>query len=118
MSYRKNRHKAFYITALHSDYSTVVFAETNNKARSQATKSESMEGVPFTDVRAHRYPEADHLYKGAPETDWDDPETRVELVKELGWHCFEAEYTLCRSCPAAEFCEAYRDTYLKEDNDE
>ena len=48
-------------------------------------------------------PEADKLYKGAAEIDWYDAETRITLVRDFGWQCFEPSFE-CDTCPAKKYC--------------
>lgn len=90
---------------------TIVFAENAGRAKALATCSRSLEGADFIDIRVRREPKADKLYKGKPEINWWDDETRLVLVRDLGWQCEEASEA-CTECVAREFCgewEAYLD---------
>ncbi len=61
------------------------------------------EDAEYIHIRAFREPDADHLYKGKTEIDWYDMETRIELVKNLGWSCFETSFE-CDTCAAKPYC--------------
>lgn len=90
---------------------TVVFAETRAKAHLRAMSTECCEGSEWNEVRVVRCPEMDKRYHGFSEMNWDDPEDRIVLVKECGWHCGGEYYDSndCKKCPAAEWCDYYQD---------
>lgn len=89
-----------------SGYSTVVFAETRGKAKSAALNTYLMgDDYSFTEIRVFRCPQMDAMYKGESEVDWYDPDTKMALVKELGWYCEEPLDEECESCPALEWCD-------------
>ena len=82
---------------------TIVFAENCREAKKIAFSCEVCEDAEFTNVRVQREPEADKLYKGHAEIDWYDAETRLALVRDLGWACLEPYYE-CETCPAKKYC--------------
>lgn len=43
--------------------------------------------------------------------DWMDPDDRIAMVKECGFHCnYESfEIEKCPKCPANEYCDYYED---------
>ena len=81
------------------DGSTVVFAETRNKAKVIALSCDCCEDAPYIDIRVHRMKELDHLYQGKPEMD----ETRLLLVRDFGWSCAEPSWE-CDSCCCKKYC--------------
>ena len=94
-------------------YSTVVFAETRNEAKSLALSTDACEDAQYIDIEARRMPELDSEYRGHFEMEWDDPEDRAALVAH-GWACFEVEPDECETCTGKDTCEAY-DEYLKDE---
>jgi len=84
-------------------YSTIVFAENIKEAKKIALSTDACEDADFVNVRVKREKSADSLYKGHCEIDWDDKETRLALVRDLGWSCLETSYE-CESCPARQYC--------------
>lgn len=82
---------------------TIVFAETVGKAKSIAQNCDACEGADWVNIRVNREPAADRLYKGGVEIDWYDNETRLILVRDLGWRCAEPSWE-CEGCAAKEFC--------------
>lgn len=85
---------------------TIVFAETRSQAKALARRTDTCESAEFTDIRVHREPRADKLYKGSYEIDWMDDETRLALVRDLEWSCAETSRE-CFDCVAKEFCGLY-----------
>lgn len=102
--------KAWIVTDEYEEYSTVVFAETRNKARLEAQATDCCEYMQYIDIRPRRFKEADTMYCGKREMDWCDPDDRRFLV-EHGWSCVEPEYDECPECPAADICEKYLEDY-------
>ena len=107
--------KAWRVSDEMSDYGgcTVVFAETRGKAHALALNTDCCEDSEWCDVRVTRIPEMDKMWKpGKNEMDWCDTEDRIALVKECGWYC-NHEYLDrdmdCPVCPAAEWCDDYKD---------
>ena len=82
--------------------STIVFAENIREAKKIAMSTDACSEADFIDIRVKRIKECDALYKGKPEIDWDDAETRIVLVRDFGWSCLE-EY-MCDKCPAKQYC--------------
>ncbi len=88
---------------------TVVFAENRNKAKKLALSTQCCEDVPYIDIKAIRCPEADKQYrKGKTEMDWDNPNDRLFLVKELGLYCEYVEPPYCEKCAGKEYCDSYQ----------
>lgn len=90
-------------------YETIVFAENAQQAKKNAFSCELFETSEYIDVRVKRLPEADKLYKGQVEIDWWDNETRMVLVKELGWACLETSNECDIFCPAKEYCRHWEE---------
>lgn len=75
-------YKAWYNASIES-YSTIVFAKNSREAKKVAFTCDVCEDADYIQVRVKRLPEEDKLYKGKPEIDWWDEETRLTLVKEF-----------------------------------
>ena len=88
--------------------STIVFAETAREAKKIAMWAEACEDAEYINIRVKREPLADSLYKGAHEIDWYDMQTRLVLVKELGWACFETSLG-CDDCEAKKWCRHWEE---------
>lgn len=84
-------------------YSTIVFAENAREAKKIAFTCDICENADYIQVRVKRLPEADKLYRGKPEIDWWDKDTRLALVKELSWSCEDTSWE-CDTCVAKEYC--------------
>lgn len=95
--------KAYKAWVEHGEGSTIVFAETRNKAKVIALSCDCCEDARYIDIQVRRVPEADKLYKGKSEIDWYDPETRVALVRDFGWSCYDPSWE-CDDCPAKPYC--------------
>lgn len=95
--------KAYKAYEKDEQYSTIVFAHTASEAKCIAQSCDCCEDVAWIDIRVKRLPEADRLYKGRPEIDWYDIDTRTTLVKDLGWSCMEPSWE-CDGCPAKPYC--------------
>ena len=93
-------------------FSTVVFAETRNKAKALALATDACEDAQYIDIEVHRMPELDCEYRGHFEMEWDDPQDRAALIAH-GWACFEVEPDECQTCAGASSCESYAD-YLRD----
>ena len=113
--------KAWIVSDEYEEYSTVVFAETRNKARIEAQATNCCEYMEYLDIRPRRFKEADSMYRGRREMEWCDPNDRKFLV-EHGWSCVEPEYEDCPYCPGRTVCEKYLDykkeVKTEEENDE
>lgn len=101
--------KAYYATTNDSWYSTIVFAENRGQAKALAMRTDCLEDEEYINIRVTRFPQADRLYKGNYEVDWYDAETRITLVRDFGWSCYEAEYPECEKCPAREYCDTWKE---------
>ena len=95
--------RAYYAYEKGMDCATIVFAETPSQAKQIAWTCDCCENAEYIDIRVRRMPEADKLYKGAAEIDWYDAETRITLVQDFGWSCFEPSFE-CDTCPAKKYC--------------
>lgn len=82
--------------------STIVFAENIREAKKIAMSTDACVDADFINIRVKRFKEFDALYKGEPEMDWYDNETRIVLVRDFGWSCLE-EY-MCDKCVARQYC--------------
>lgn len=100
--------KAWEVFDKLDDYSTIVFASTAGKARALALCTDTCEDSEFINIRARRVPEADKLYRGRYEIDWDNDKDRLFLVKELGWICYDTSFE-CDSCCAKKYCQYFDD---------
>lgn len=87
-------------------YSTVVFAETREKARVEALATDCCEDMEYKDVQPRRFKEADVLYRGYREVDWYNPSDRRFLCLN-GWHCEEPDVDECEACEAKDVCDGY-----------
>lgn len=95
--------KAYRVCEKDGDCATIVFAENATQAKLMAQATACCEDAQYIDIRVRRVPEADKLYKGFSEIDWYDDETRVILVRDFGWSCFEPSWE-CDNCPAKVHC--------------
>jgi len=95
--------KAYYAREKDGDCATIVFAENATAAKQVAMSCDCCEDARYIDIRVHRMPAADKLYKGRSEVDWYDDETRVQLVRDFGWQCLEPSWE-CDNCPAKPYC--------------
>lgn len=105
--------KAYLAYDKDSMYSTIVFASTRTQAKVEAMTCECCEDTEYIDIRVNRMPAADKLYKGRSEIDWDDQETRMALVRDLGWSCFEPSW-MCDTCEAKPYCHWHEEDGGKE----
>ena len=94
--------------------STIVFAENIKEAKKIAMATDTCEEANFIDIRVKRCKEADCLYKGSKEIDWDDKETRIALVRDFGWSCYDTSFE-CESCEARQYCSWFEEERRKED---
>ena len=85
------------------NYMTIVFAENAREAKKIAATCEVCENAQWVDIRVKREPKADPLYKGRDEADWYDMETRLALVRDLGWACVDTDGD-CDDCPGKKYC--------------
>lgn len=98
--------KAYYAYEKGGDYATIVFAENRSQAKMIAQTCDCCEYARYIDIRVNRIPDADKLYKGLSEIDWYDDETRITLVRDMGWSCNEPSFE-CDNCLAKLFCRWY-----------
>lgn len=104
--------KAYLVTnRITYEYSVVVFAESQGKAKALVQGTDGFEDDPFTELSAYRKPELDPFYKGRTFMDWDDPDDRVALVRYGGYVCSDEvkEFEDCKECPAREWCSEAED---------
>ena len=93
---------------------TIVFAKNTRKAKKIAMETDTCEGANFIDIRVKRFKEADYLYKGSAEIDWYDEETRVALVRDFGWRCYDISWE-CERCVARRYCAWFKDETIEEE---
>ena len=91
---------------------TIVFAENGREAKKIAMATDACEDAKFIDIRVKRLKEADALYKGKSVIDWYDDETRLALVRDFYWRCFDTSWE-CENCVAKKYC-----AWCEEDNAE
>lgn len=89
------------------NYCDVIFAESENQAKTLAVGSGCCEWADYIDVRAKRLPKVDKLYKGKIYGDWYDMELRKVLVEQYGWTCIEPDYEECIRC---QLCEGWEES--------
>lgn len=95
--------KAYKVWLEQGEGSTVVFASNRNEAKMIALGCDCCEDARYIDISAKRMKELDKLYKGKPEIDWYDPETRLMLVRDFSWSCLEPSWE-CDGCIAKIWC--------------
>lgn len=83
--------------------STIVFAESASKAKVIAKSTDACKDAQYIDIRVERMKKADDLYKGNSEMNWYDDDTRLRLVRDFGWRCYEPSWE-CDNCIAKEYC--------------
>ena len=105
--------KAYKAFEKDSEFSTIVFAQNRTEAKLVAMNCDCCEYAAYVDIRVQRLPAADMLYKGRSEIDWDDPETRVALVRDFGWSCLEPWWE-CDTCQAKPYCHWHEEDGGKE----
>lgn len=106
--------KAWRIHDDFSGYSTVVFAETREKARALTLRTDLGEDLRYIDVHPYRFPEADQLYEvGNFEIDWYNPSHR-KFLTQFGWSCEEPDFYECSCCVAKDTCDKYDEEAIKE----
>ena len=93
---------------------TIIFAENTGKAKKIAMATDTCEEANFIDIRVKRLKEADYLYKGSSEIDWYDEETRIALVRDFGWRCYDTSWE-CEKCVAKKYCSWFEDERIKEE---
>jgi len=97
---------------------SVVFAETQGKAKTIAMNCDVAYGEPFTSIRAVRIPELDGEYRGYDEMNWNDDDDRLAMVTLAKIEC---EYPVdweCETCVARSDCNAYFQAHLDRAEDE
>ncbi len=87
---------------------TIVFAENAREAKKIAMATNACGDAEFIDIRVKRLKEADALYKGKSEIDWYDDETRLALVRDFYWRCFDTSWE-CENCVAKKYCAWWED---------
>ena len=93
-------------------YSTIIFAETREKARVIAQHSDAFTwyNLDYIDFSVRRIPSLDKYYKGLDEMDWDNAEDRIAMVKDGNFTCsyeYVTEDLECKECPAKQWCIRY-----------
>ena len=95
--------KAYKAFEKDSEFSTIVFAKNRTYAKLVALNCDCCEDAAYIDIRVQRLPEADNLFTGLAEIDWNNPKTRLALVRDLGWSCFDPSWE-CDTCEAKPYC--------------
>lgn len=101
---KRSEMKAYKAWIDDGEGSTVVFAETRNKAKVIAMYCDCCEGAKYAEICIRRMKGLDSLYKGRSEIDWYDHETRLVLVRDYGWRCLEPYHPECEICLAKKHC--------------
>lgn len=106
--------KTYCVDSEYSEGTEIIFAETANKAKYIALKTDTFCEDEYVHLHARRYPKIDKFYKkGKTIVDWvEDDDIRVELVKEYGHHCLEPMPECCEVCPAKEYCLMCEDDFI------
>ena len=105
--------KAWKVTDLCDQYSTIVFAESRNKARLEAMYTDVCDDMEYLEINPRRAKWADELCRGRREVDWYEDEDRILMVQH-GWCCDDADTDECRACPAKNWCSNYDPGYYEE----
>lgn len=90
-------------------YSEVVFAETANKAKSNAMWSDTMEDVDYIHIRVRRVPALDRFYRGRMFLNWYNSDDRIAMVRYGKYQCADDFDCEMDECPAKEYCERYKE---------
>lgn len=102
----------------YSEYSVVVFAESRGKAIVAALGTDEFPYADwsYTELRAIRNPELDKYYQGRQCMDWDNPDDRLAMVRDGGYHCAEDAFYPddCAKCSGKDYCSRYEE-YLEEE---
>lgn len=98
--------KAWVVSDQYDEYATVVFAETRNKAKYLAMSTDTCEDMEYIHIYPYRFKDADSLYSGQTELDWNDPKSRRFLC-EHGWGCVEPEGKECAKCNCTDVCNRF-----------
>ena len=96
--------KAYKVWDDKCDGNSIVFAENIKEAKKIAIHTDVCEEADFIDIRVKRYECADVLYKGKSEIDWYDEGTRLTLVRDFGWACYDPSDG-CKYCTARKYCK-------------
>lgn len=115
--------KAYLATDRNNKYHPViVFAENPEGAKDIAYSTQELWKVPYISLRVRRKRELDCYYtEGKKYLNFNTPNDRLVLVKELGWWCnsnlvgdiYEYDMYECRDCAAREFCNRCKKEYEK-----
>lgn len=102
----------------YSELIVVVFAESRGKAVAAAlgTYEFPYRDWSYTELRAIRMPEFDKCYRGNFRMDWDDPDDRLAMVRDVGYYCNEDAFYPddCAKCSGKDYCSRYEE-YLDEE---
>ena len=108
--------KAYQVSETSTGNCHIVFAESEDKAMDLVWNSLAKLETDhcyesFEDFKASffvtRLQEADGQYRGHQIMDWNDPEDRLFLVKELKWSCLDETDIDCSNCIAKDCCLRY-----------
>lgn len=97
--------KAWVVTDAYEECSTVVFAETRNKARLAALNTDTCEDMCYLEIKPIRFKKADCMYAGRNEMDWHYVNDR-RFLAEHGWLCtYRIIYSDCKTCSCRDICD-------------
>lgn len=99
--------KAYEIEDIQNGTSRIIFATSMSSAKYKAFvyANETNFMAYLYDIKARRCKEADSQCKGREFMEWNNPDDRLFLVKELGWTCVDEPCDDCTYCVAHEFCD-------------
>ena len=105
--------KAYIVRTVYDDnpYVTVAFANTPSQAKTNALEDDGLAYEEYTDLRARRIPELDHLVNGKDTVlDWWNPDQLIPAVK-AGITCLpeDTDTDTCEACPAKQYCKTYEE---------
>ena len=99
---------AFEIRNLRSNGRCICFFADRRKAMSYAYKYyPDFWDCKYTDMRIKRSKKLDKYYRGVSMMDWENPEDRLAMVKELNYCCaysIPIEKLDCANCSAKDCC--------------
>lgn len=105
--------KAYKVYTTYEDnpYCTIAFAETPSQAKTNALLDEGLADEDYTDLRARRIPELDHIADNTHKIiDWYNDTHLIAAVKQ-GITCspYDIDTHYCETmCAAVQYCETYK----------
>lgn len=103
--------KAWLAETSDEGFDQVVFAESSFEAQAKLVRHLFGSVHPGDyNINVHRMPVLDKCYsEGKWLMSWDDPQIRLILVRDEGFHCAEVDPGECSRCIAAEYCQEYQE---------